>query len=160
MLLLGGISMAYGQTISLARRARAVLAKCMEDLFNAGIRAENIMVYNLEEPMPLAKLRCYDAIYFCGGSPEYLMKRIRRVRLAAPLRQFTKEGGVYVGVSAGSIVAAANMRSGLQLVNCVLHVHCGAGEQPGEVPLALCPQIRLTNSRAFRVAGRKAEVIG
>ena len=25
--------------------ARAVLAKCMEDLFNAGIRAENIMVY-------------------------------------------------------------------------------------------------------------------
>ena len=51
--------------------------------------------------MPLAKLRCYDAIYFCGGSPEYLMKRIRRVRLAAPLRQFTEEGGVYVGVSAG-----------------------------------------------------------
>ena len=25
--------------------ARDVLAKCMEDLFNAGIRAENIMVY-------------------------------------------------------------------------------------------------------------------
>lgn len=80
--------------------------------------------------MPLAKLRCYDAIYFCGGSPEYLMKRIRRVRLAAPLRQFTEEGGVYVGVSAGSIIAASNMRSGLQLVNCVLHVHCGAGSSP------------------------------
>ena len=58
--------------------------------------------------MPLAKLRCYDAIYFCGGSPEYLMKRIRRVRLAAPLRQFTEEGGVYVGVSAGSIIAAVS----------------------------------------------------
>ena len=100
--------------------------------------------------MPLAKLRCYDAIYFCGGSPEYLMKRIRRVRLAAPLRQFTEEG---------SIIAASNMRSGLQLVNCVLHVHCGAGEQPGEVPLALYPQIRLTNSQALRVAGREAKVI-
>ena len=109
--------------------------------------------------MPLAKLRCYDAIYFCGGSPEYLMKRIRRVRLAAPLRQFTEEGGVYVGVSAGSIIAASKMRSGLQLVNCVLHVHCGAGEQPGEVPLALYPQIRLTNSQALRVAGREAKVI-
>ena len=109
--------------------------------------------------MPLAKLRCYDAIYFCGGSPEYLMNRIRRVRLAAPLRQFTEEGGVYVGVSAGSIIAASNMRSGLQLVNCVLHVHCGAGEQPGEVPLVLYPQIRLTNSQALRVAGREAKVI-
>lgn len=71
----------------------------------------------------------------------------------------TEEGGVYVGVSAGSIIAASNMRSGLQLVNCVLHVHCGAGEQPGEVPLALYPQIRLTNSQALRVAGREAKVI-
>ena len=70
-----------------------------------------------------------------------------------------EEGGVYVGVSAGSIIAASNMRSGLQLVNCVLHVHCGAGEQPGEVPLALYPQIRLTNSQALRVAGREAKVI-
>lgn len=109
--------------------------------------------------MPLAKLRCYDAIYFCGGSPEYLMKRIRRVRLAAPLRQFTEEGGVYVGVSAGSIIAASNMRSGLQLANCVVHVHCDAGEQPGEIHLGSCPQVRLTNSQALRVVGREAKVI-
>lgn len=146
-------------TAAIDEQAWAVLAKCMKDLFDAGLQTENIMVYHLEEPMPLAKLRGYDAIYFCGGSPKYLMKRIRRVRFAAPLRQFAEEGGVYVGVSAGSIVAAANMRSGLKLANCVVHVHCDAGEQPGEVPLALCPQIRLTNSQALRVAGREAKVI-
>lgn len=146
-------------TAAADEEARAVLAECMKDLFDAGLQAENIMVYHLEEPMPLAKLRGYDAIYFCGGSPEYLMKHIRRVRFAAPLRQFAEEGGVYVGVSAGSIVAAANMRSGIQLANCVLHVHCEAGEQPGEIPLASCPQVRLTNSQALWIAGQEAEII-
>ena len=87
------------------------------------------------------------------------MKHIRRVRFAAPLRQFAEEGGVYVGVSAGSIVAAANMRSGIQLANCVLHVHCEAGEQPGEIPLASCPQVRLTNSQALWIAGQEAEIM-
>lgn len=146
-------------TAAADEEARAVLAECMKDLFDAGLQAENIMVYHLEEPMLLAKLRGYDAIYFCGGSPEYLMKHIQRVRFAAPLRQFAEEGGVYVGVSAGSIVAAANMRSGLQLANCVLHVHCEAGEQPGEIPLASCPQVRLTNSQALWIAGQEAEII-
>ena len=108
--------------------------------------------------MPLAKLRCYDAIYFCGGSPEYLMKRIRRVRLAAPLRQFTEEGGVYVGVSAGSIIAASNMRSGLQLVKlrtaCPLRCR---GSSPERFHLALYPQIRLTNSQGAQGSRARSE---
>ena len=33
--------------------------------------------------MPLAKLRCYDAIYFCGGSPEYLLRSDSLQRKAA-----------------------------------------------------------------------------
>ena len=32
-------------TAAVDEEAHAVLAKCMEDLFNTGIRAENIMVY-------------------------------------------------------------------------------------------------------------------
>ena len=51
------------------------------------------------------------------------------------------------------------MRSGIQLANCVLHVHCEAGEQPGEIPLASCPQVRLTNSQALWIAGQEAEII-
>lgn len=139
--------------------ARAVLAKCMQDLFGAGIPADHIMVYNLEEAMPLDELCGFDAVYFCGGSPEHLMKRIRRAKFAGPLRQFIASGGVYVGVSAGSIIAAGNLRKGLKLVDCVLHVHCENGELPGAIDLAPRRQIRLANRQALLLTERHAEVI-
>ena len=108
--------------------------------------------------MPLAKLRCYDAIYFCGGSPEYLMKRIRRVRLAARSDSLQRKAA-YMSASAQG--HHSSVKHAFRATTCKLRTACPlrCGEQPGEVPLALCPQIRLTNSQALRVGGREAKVI-
>lgn len=146
-------------TAAVDEEARAVLAKCMQDLLGAGIPAANIMVYDLKEPMPFEKLRRYDAVYFCGGSPGRLMKRIRNMHFAGPLRRFVEAGGVYVGVSAGSIVAAGNLRTGLKMVDCALDVHCETGEQPGEIDLSARPRLRLANRQALLVTEQGAEII-
>src|SRR5215471_17088195 len=53
-----------------------VLPKCMHDLLDLGIPNENIFVYDLHYKMEYEELSTYDTIYFCGGSPQYLLKRI------------------------------------------------------------------------------------
>ncbi|MCL2108968.1 MAG: Type 1 glutamine amidotransferase-like domain-containing protein, partial [Oscillospiraceae bacterium] len=84
--------------------AIAVLPGCMNDLLNIGIPAENITVFDLHRAMTFDELSKFDAVYFTGGSPQYLLERINDTGFRKPLCEFVENGGVYVGVSAGRIV--------------------------------------------------------
>ncbi|MCL2406269.1 MAG: Type 1 glutamine amidotransferase-like domain-containing protein, partial [Defluviitaleaceae bacterium] len=86
--------------------AIAFLPKCMNDLLKVGFLAENIHVFDLHRSLSLEEISIYDAIYFTGGSPPYLMERINKTGFNIPLNEFVCRGGIYVGVSAGSYVAA------------------------------------------------------
>ena len=68
-------------TAAIDEQARAVLAKCMKDLFDAGLQAENIMVYHLEEQMPLA-----NAFGACGLPPRSGSLRKRAACMSASAR--------------------------------------------------------------------------
>jgi dipeptidase E len=46
----------------------------------------------------------YDAIYVCGGNTFHLLHEIRRTGFDKKIIDFINNGGVYVGVSAGSII--------------------------------------------------------
>lgn len=140
--------------------AIAMLPKCMGDLLGLGIPKGNILVYDLHFRMGYSTLKTYDAIYFCGGSTDYLVERINRSGFRGPLLKFVRTGGVYVGVSAGSCAAAGNARNGLSLLRNVINVHCKEGNESGPLDPASAEPLFLTDSHAIMLDGSRIEIIG
>lgn len=101
-----------------------VLPKCLNDLIKCGIRRENIFVYDLHDELENNIRNSFDVIYLCGGSPDYLLKRINENNFRNRLLDFIAANGIVIGVSAGSIIFANNMPDNLGLLTCRLDVHC------------------------------------
>ena len=139
--------------------AVAVLPKCMDDLLNAGILSENISVFDLHRNMEIDELSNYDVIYFTGGSPRYLLERINATGFNKSLIEYIDKGGVYVGVSAGSVVAANNLPDSLNLINCTLSVHMPCGTKSGIINVSENPHIDLTDDRVILILDDKCEVL-
>jgi len=143
-------------TAAIDRDAQEVLPKCRGDLLGAGIPPEHITEFDLDRPMGLEELASYDTVYFCGGSTEYLLERVRASGFAQSLDQALEQGLLYVGVSAGSIIAAQNLPDNLGYLPRSLEVHCGSGSAPGPLPEGT---VYLTNAQAVKLAGRETEII-
>ncbi len=132
-----------------------MVGKCIDDLYRFGITSENVIVYNLDRRMSSSEIENYDAVYFTGGSPRHLLDKVNEVDFAPVVKAFVANGGVFVGVSAGSGLA-----TGIGLVNCRLTgLHCQDGSPTGPVDLEACPDIRLTDYQGLIVDDRGAAVI-
>ena len=129
-----------------------VLPKCLHDLLDCGIPKNNIRVYDLHADMSREELMGYDAVYVCGGNTEYLLERINEKGFRNTLLMFIKQGGVYVGVSAGSLAAAGNLKGSLGILECPVRVHCEKGMKAGPADVENCGEIRIDNRQAILVS--------
>jgi peptidase E len=136
-----------------------VLPKCMHDLLDLGIPENNIMVYDLHYKIEYEELSVYDTIYFCGGSPQYLLKRINETGFKTSLEKFIDNGGLYIGVSAGSIILANNLPENLGYINCKLDVHGKEGINIGKFEPKQYSYIKLPDNRAIIIKDNNYEVI-
>lgn len=139
--------------------AVAVLPKCMNDLLKAGIPSENISVFDLHRNMEIGELSKYDVVYFTGGSPQYLLERINNTGFNKLLIEYINNGGVYIGVSAGSMVATNNLPDSLKLINCRLDVHKQSGTKAGRINVSENPHIDLTDDSAILILDDNYEVV-
>ena len=131
--------------------AMEVLPKCLNDLLKCGISRENIFVYDLYDEIKDDIYDNYDVIYLCGGDPNYLLRRINEQGFNIKLVDYIKNGGIVVGVSAGSMIFANNMEENLGLLNCSLDVHCSDEdcENAGCYPKNRQERIKLGNTQAL-----------
>jgi len=138
-------------TAAVSPDAIEVLPKCLNDLIKCGIKRENIYVYDLHELMENAELKLYDVIYLCGGDSKYLLRRINESGFDKRLKDFIEQGGVVVGVSAGSIIFANNLENNLGLLQCALKVHCADDEceKAGYYTECVKENINLGNKQAI-----------
>ena len=136
-----------------------VLPKCMHDLLDLEIPEKNIFVYDLHYRMEFEELSKYDTIYFCGGSTEYLLKRINETGFNMPLKEYINNGGIYIGVSAGSIIVANNLNENLGYLNCKLDVHGREGINVGKFTPENYSNIKLPDYRAIIIKDNNYEVI-
>lgn len=132
---------------------------CKMDLLNAGVLEENIMNYDLDRIMESEEICKYDAIYVCGGDTQYLLHKMNEVKFYTPLKSFINNSGVYVGVSAGSIVMAKNLQNNLGYINCILNVHMKDGTELGHIEIDYCPTINLTDNQAAVIANEDTYII-
>ena len=124
-----------------------ILSGCLDDLTSCNVKDENITIYDMHTPLTKDEILKYDAIYVCGGSAKYLAERITEIKFKEALEHFINNGRVYVGVSAGSVVASGKYPNILNLISNSLDVHCTNGTNNGII--GNNDKIKLTNNQAI-----------
>jgi peptidase E len=75
-----------------------------------GILLPNITYLNIAKEKDPPNLSDYDAVYVCGGNTYFILDRMRKTGLDKSIKRYVKSGGIYIGVSAGSIIAGQDIR--------------------------------------------------
>lgn len=100
----GQIHIIFIPTASRTEEELKHVEESRQELVNLGIT--NITTLNLDHKIATDEINSADVIYVCGGNTFYLLQKIRESGLDQLLPNF---GGLYVGVSAGSIVVGPNI---------------------------------------------------
>ena len=126
-----------------------ILSGCLDDLTKCGITDENIKVYDMHKPITQEEINQYNAIYVCGGSTKYLVERMDEIKFKTTIDEYISQGGVYVGVSAGSVCASWKHGNGLGFIQNRLFVHCSKGTPNGAITSN--DDLYLTNNQAIYI---------
>lgn len=155
----GKIKALFIPTAAITEEQKLFVPKCKNDLLNAGVLEQNIFSYDLDRKMSPDEICGFHAIYVCGGTTQYLLDKMNEVEFQTRLKAFFDHGGVYIGVSAGSIVMAENYTKSLGYIHCTLHVHVHHGAPCGRVETSHCPDVQLTDNQAILIADQDISII-
>ena len=126
------------------------------------------------------KFKKFDVIYVEGGNTFYLLKYVRKSGFDKALLDFLNENKIYVGVSAGSIIAGPSIElagwknidkniinlkdlSGLSLVPFAIFPHFEKSHTElleKEVEKISYPVIALSDEQAVLIDGRTKKIVG
>ena len=156
--------------------------KSKQELYDIGIKYENIRILNInKKPLSEAEMFDYDTIYICGGNTFYLMQRLRETKFHQKIKQYLKKSGVYVGVSAGSIILGSDIEiaglgktgdendigledfKGLNLINQVIYTHYIKSEEQlirNYEKKTKQKVLRLKDNQALLINNKQEKVIG
>ena len=159
------VKVIFVMTAATTDESRPAAGKCFAELLSAGILARNILLYDIDGSLNIEQAMQYDVIYFTGGDAGHLLRRIRETGFDAIVKKMVYADKVYVGASAGSLIASPNIRdpydgetAGLCFINAYLSFHCPAGTEPKtDLPL---PHIPLSGGQALAVNWAGYDLIG
>ncbi len=78
---------------------------------NTGFNVEEVDIDGKTEVQVMKLLEFKDIIFVAGGNTFYLLKSMRKCNFETVIRKLLKWGKVYIGVSAGSIVAGKTIQT-------------------------------------------------
>jgi peptidase E len=149
----------------------------VKELKDLGIKKIN--VFNLHNPEMILQPN-FDAIYVCGGNTYSIMKKVRETKLDKFIIQEIENGAIYVGVSAGSIIAGPGIKiaghgsegdpndvqltdlNGLKLTDMIIFPHFREPlrhEVESFQKQVKQKVVALTNDQAFVILNGKSKVI-
>ena len=136
--------------------SRPAAGKCFAELLCAGVLPNNIYIHDIDGTMSLEQAMKFDAVYFTGGDTGHLLRRMKETGFDEIIKKMVYANKVYVGASAGSLIATPNIgnpyeneTAGLCLINVYLSFHCLKGTAAKtDLPL---PHIPLTGGQALAV---------
>ncbi len=151
-------------TAANSNESRPAAGACFAELLSAGILPNNIRIYDIDGTLTLDEAMTYDVIYVTGGDTNHLLQRIKETGFDKIIKKMVYANKVYVGASAGSLIASPNIgkpydkdKAGLCLINAYLSFHCPQDtEARTDLPL---PHIPLTGGQALAVSWAGYEMI-
>lgn len=104
------IRVAYVPTASEVANDRTYAENDRAELIDMGITTENLIVFRLNRKVTLDDLRDFDVVFVEGGNTFYLLQKVLESGFDKAIREYCElDLGVYVGVSAGTILAGPNV---------------------------------------------------
>jgi len=97
-------------------------------------------------------------VYVSGGKTSHLLEKMRNSRFTEALARFLHHGGLYVGVSAGSVAMAANLHGNLGYLPAKLLVHAAKGAANGPWQGAPGDEINLEDAQAILLSDAGIEI--
>ena len=156
------------------------IEKSRKELIELGFN--NISVYHFTRSISLDEVRSNDVIYVCGGNTYYILDMFRKTGLDKIVIKLVNQGKIYVGVSAGSIMAGPNIEiagwgidgdkndinlkdlTGFNLTDIAIFPHFEEDKHRLEVEefkkKVNYPVIELTDNQAVFVKGEEYRVVG
>lgn len=167
-------------TASNPEKDKCFVEKDRKRLLELGFKITELDLERENEESLKNKLKNFDVIFVEGGNTFYLLKHVRKSGFDKALKSFLNKGGIYIGVSAGSIITGLNIESskwkhpdrnivdlkdltGLKLVSFVIAVHIdksNMGATKKCVKKVNYPVVALTDKQAISVKGRIKKIVG
>lgn len=97
------LMVANGQT----KEENYYINESKKELVDLGFK--DILVFKLDRPISMGEVSDCDIIYVCGGNTYYILKKFRETGLDKIIIKLVNNGKIYVGVSAGSIMAGPDI---------------------------------------------------
>ena len=134
-----------------------------------GILPENLTVYDIDGSLTDEEAMLFDVIFFTGGRDSYLLGRVKQTGFDKIVKKMVYSNKVYVGQSAGTVLATPNIRgcfggiddkesAGLGLINAYIDCHCDMKPELKHLELPL-PHIMLHFNQAIAVSSNGYEII-
>ncbi len=153
------IKVLFIPTAAITPEEKSMIPLCKEDLTKIGILENNITNYNLDKPISNEDIVKYDVMYVCGGEPNHLLCQMHHVHFNNTLKTFLQSGGIYIGVSAGSMVLGNNYENGYHYIPSVLRVHRKKGTASGTLDSNKNSIVYLTDQQAIIKSDNRLYII-
>lgn len=105
------IKIIFIPTASRTERELKHVKESREELIEIGIREGNIKTLDLNRKISYDEVSDFDVIYVCGGNTFYLLYKVMESGFDKIIKRFVEDGGVYVGVSAGSYIVCPTIET-------------------------------------------------
>ncbi|MCH5321885.1 MAG: Type 1 glutamine amidotransferase-like domain-containing protein [Eubacterium sp.] len=101
------ISVLFVPTASRTADEMIYVNKSYSELIEAGVKEDNVVWFDINTVNETSKyFETVDCIFVCGGNTYYLLSKLREFGLDNKIVRAVEKGTVYVGVSAGSVIAS------------------------------------------------------
>ncbi len=80
-----------------------------DELVQLGIPKENIVWFDYRNPTAVRDVDRFDVVYVCGGNTFFLSEKLKKTGMDKKIVDLVRQGKVYVGVSAGSVIAGPDI---------------------------------------------------
>lgn len=105
------ITVAFITTAKNLEEDKGYIKKEGDIMREMGFNVQEVDIEGKTEIQVLKMIELRDIIYVGGGNTYYLLKAIRKCNFAKTINKLLKEGKVYLGASAGSIVAGKSIKT-------------------------------------------------
>ena len=175
------VRVAHIITASKAEKDTAYVDKDKELMQEAGFNVEDIDIEGKNKKQLMKILQVVDVIYVQGGNTFYLLLQMRKSGFNKIIKKLLKRGIIYIGVSAGSVVAGKTIETaswgsnpdekvvklmslkGLKLIksNIFVHYKLEDEEMIKQKPKRVKKKLRiLTDEQALFVFDKKIILVG
>lgn len=123
---------------------------CKQEILDLGVLVENIHTHTLETTPTMEAFGAFDFIYVGGGNTEFLAEAMKKCDFQAFFKAYVAQAhGIYVGVSAGSLVLTSTRETYLKLYDFSMAVHQESHDLKKTVLNEKKTQVALSDAQAL-----------